>query len=268
MAVSARRGASEMVTLSNVACSTDYADAATIGPIVNARSIIFSLIPDTSSPGASGIMQVAPLGYPAQQWGPEIPIAPTIGSTIVGAAGARFRNSVAGQIVRVTAQLSQPGDATITGGTPTDNTISSSGAVTPPASGVTVLGYVELTAAQTVAATTEGAATAIITGPSVTYDGATAVTFQAFFPRVVSDGAIQFVLFDVTNGISLGKWDNGSATTRSPSLFRRFTPAAGALVHAVAAFRTGGTTGGNIVTGGPGAAGQFLPGFLKISSGS
>lgn len=130
------------------------------------------------------------------------------------------------------------------------------------------LDYAEITAASTtVAATTEGGATTIITGAALAWDGGTAAIFEFFAPRVTSDGTgLQFVLWDDTNGVSLGLWDNGSSATRAPSLFYRYTPPATATVHSVRAFRTGGTTAGNVISAGAGGAGNRVPAFFRITS--
>lgn len=111
------------LNLNNVACGDGYSDAATLGPVPNTTALTFTVANN------SAIAQVAGKGIPQEDWGPEVLIPPVTGAQVLNANGIRFRNAVAGNIARVVAELSQPFDPVILGGTPFTGILASTGGV-------------------------------------------------------------------------------------------------------------------------------------------
>ena len=124
------------------------------------------------------------------------------------------------------------------------------------------LDRVQITANATTTATTEGTATTVVTGNSITYDGAS-VEIEFYAPSYYhSTGSnIHFVLLrgSTVLGISTSNTDanGGDFTMRA-----RDTPTAGAHVYAVKAYVSSGT--GTIVAG-AGGSGNYLPAFLRVT---
>lgn len=113
-----------------------------------------------------------------------------------------------------------------------------------------------------VTTTTEGTATTIITGNSVSYDG-TRVKVEVFFPMTtlaVSGGRI-VVFRDSTVVGQFSSGSNGNGQPISGAVFD--TPSAGAHTYTVKAF----TNGANNLTlsAGPGGSGQLVPAFLRVT---
>lgn len=130
--------------------------------------------------------------------------------------------------------------------------------------------YVEYTAPVTVSATTEAAATTVVTGSAIDYDGATAVWLEFFAPTILLSAtpaapSVATVLYE--DGASIGRWGNtivGPGNQGEQLLKRKITPASGSHTFSVRAFRDSGA-GANQVFAGVGGSGNFLPGYLRTT---
>ena len=133
--------------------------------------------------------------------------------------------------------------------------------------GPTELDYVELTSGTTnITATSEGTATAVITGSSVAYDGSTRVCIEVFLPG--------FWAAD-SQHIYLGLWEDSTFLGRvamaeghsgySNGLFafaRLFrTPSNASHTYTAKAWVTSGT---GYVEGGAGGAGNPVAGYIRV----
>jgi hypothetical protein len=143
-------------------------------------------------------------------------------------------------------------------------TLDATGLVTaaqlPPAGGGQ-LDYVQITAQATSSATTEAAATTIITGNSVTYDGSTRVRIEFFFPKTVSGGGapVVVVLRDTT---VVGQIAIGSTSNFLPVGVVFDTPPSGGHAYILKAFVNTGTI---TFSAGSGGSGAFVPAFLRVT---
>lgn len=128
--------------------------------------------------------------------------------------------------------------------------------------------YAELTGSVTISGTTEAAATTILTGNAVTYDGSTIIKIEAFFPLItwVQNDNTRFWLYDGSS--SIGEIARRTAPTTTPAhqsegtFQRRLTPSAAAHTYGI---RASSPTGGGNVNGGAGGAGNLVPGFIRIT---
>lgn len=122
--------------------------------------------------------------------------------------------------------------------------------------------YATFTSQVTVNATTEGTATTVIAGNSVTYDGA-AVLITCYAPKIVPAGSQEFygvLLYDAT---VVGQWVLGYNTDRQMALgLSVHTPSAGAHTYTWKSFGTGAGSTINPDTGG---AGKMGPGFIRVT---
>ena len=123
------------------------------------------------------------------------------------------------------------------------------------------LAYVEFTSIVTVTATTAGAATVLVTAPSLTFDGATPILIDFGACSVnPSTGNLSVALFD-------GSTELGTLLYISGNFFwpvrctRRLTPSAGAHTYSIRAW---GSVSGGTVYGGAGGTGNFAPGFIRV----
>ena len=145
--------------------------------------------------------------------------------------------------------------------------------------GISVLAYTEYTAAVTLTATTEAGATTIVTCPAVVLDGATLVCLEFFSPQLQSPGGavsrfssvIPFAAKDGGAAAALcAFWGvevtNLNGSIQSPALLPMYlTPAAGSSVFSAPRY---GTVSGGVVQAGAGGSGTYVPGYLRITSGS
>lgn len=139
--------------------------------------------------------------------------------------------------------------------------------------GVTVLNYTEFTASVTVTAVAEASATTVVTASAaITSDGTTVYCVEFFAPAVVAGaGAGATVLIDLfMDGTSLGRllaFSSSAGSENSPvGILRRYlTPAAGARTFSVRAWRT---VADGAITAGAGGATSYLPGYIRVTSGS
>lgn len=132
------------------------------------------------------------------------------------------------------------------------------------------LDYAEFTNDNSITATSEGTANSVVSGHSVTYDGATTIIIEFFCPRAqAASGAshfLQIVLLE--DGTSIGSIGLVGAVSASGNNYtfgtarRRRTPSAGAHTYSVAAFVDAST--GHVV-GGAGGSGNFVPGYIRIT---
>lgn len=131
-----------------------------------------------------------------------------------------------------------------------------------------VLTYNEVTAPTTISATTEATANAIVTASAFTFNGATPVMIEYWFPSASAIGAwtLKMVLWDDTAAASIGLFGDftGAAGAASGPLNgrRRLTPANGARTYSIRAFRV--TANGTVAAGAGGAAAN-VPGFIRIT---
>jgi hypothetical protein len=132
--------------------------------------------------------------------------------------------------------------------------------------------YAEVTSQVSITATTEGAATTVVAGAAVTYDGATEIVIEAFLPYVAINGVAndvgQLVLYD--GSTSLGKVETIHAqvtgvtgTVPGVHVRRKLTPSAGSHTYSIRGYKTSGST--FIAGGGAGGSGNIIPGFLRIT---
>ncbi len=133
-----------------------------------------------------------------------------------------------------------------------------------PAAAGTEHDYAQITADVTATAITEGTATTVITGNSVTYDG-TKVKVEFWCPEYYtgSAGLTVVLLRDAT---VIGQAGGGSAGTFEEAFkLEAFdTPTAAAHTYAVKAFSGANPTAG-IVKADVGGAGKLLPAFLRVT---
>ena len=133
---------------------------------------------------------------------------------------------------------------------------------------VAVMPNMELDRAQrttnvTFTATSEGTATAIITGNPVVYDGAT-VEIEFWTPLTyhsVSTAYNKFVVLRGSTVVGQAHW-SGTGNGAAFPLRMRDTPTAGEHTYAVKAFVDSGT---GTVAAGAGGAGNLAPAFLRVT---
>lgn len=127
--------------------------------------------------------------------------------------------------------------------------------------GIVELSYNQVTTpTTTISATTEGTATTLVTGSSVTY-GSGAVEIAFFCSSIVAGGDIFFTLHDDTAGVSLGILGTAGTVTAPIYITRRLVPGAGARIYSIRAYVSGGTTG---LLSGAGGVGTTVPMYMRI----
>lgn len=204
----------------------------------------------------------------------------------VGASTVTIGSNALDSGVQEGIHIDMTGTALVSG-----NTVSNVAASLTVASGATILGgpnyfsgtvassarpvgyrftYDELTSNVVVSATTEAAATTVKTATAVTFDGLTTVRVEFFAPYVdvaanAGGNNVRFVLYDGSSSIGLlGLSGSGqTAVLDGPVMLgRELTPSAAAHTYSVRAFRTNANS---TVTGGAGASGNDVPGYIKIT---
>lgn len=130
------------------------------------------------------------------------------------------------------------------------------------------LDYKQITADVSVAATTEAAATTVITGNSVTFDGSR-VKIEFFSPSIVIGGGITYLtVVLLRDAVVIGQARSGFAGGTGPieemalkaEVFD--TPTAGAHAYSIKAFVSGSS---GVVRAGLGVSGALLPAFLRVT---
>lgn len=119
------------------------------------------------------------------------------------------------------------------------------------------LDYVEFTSTVTITGTTEGGATVVCTGATLTWDGA-AIRVIFFCPAGASDGVLKIVLEE--DGTAIGQMGHGAIGPVTAIYI--LTPTAGEHTYAISGFRTGGAS--SSFQAGAGGAGTLVPGFMLI----
>lgn len=129
------------------------------------------------------------------------------------------------------------------------------------------LDYVQKTSDTNITATSEATANTIVTGASVTYDGAP-VMLEYFCADVDGDGGTGFMIVTVydgstcVNGTLALAYPSGAAQ-RWPVIGKwRFTPSAGSHQYSIRAFVSGNT--GHVRAGAAGT-GATTPTFMRIT---
>lgn len=129
--------------------------------------------------------------------------------------------------------------------------------------------YVAFTSPVTVSGANEGAATTVVTGSAVTYDGSTIVVVHFFAPYVtvgsVANSEVDIWLYQDGSSIgAMGTIINPVATNSlnvPVQLETRFTPAAGSHTYSIRASRSSAGS----VGAGAGGSGAYRPGFIRIT---
>lgn len=121
-----------------------------------------------------------------------------------------------------------------------------------------------------VTVTTEAGASTIVSAPALVFDGLTPVIVTAFCPYWLSpavNGAyLMGEIFDsVTGALGYGgliATPSASTTGLTFRTIRRITPAAGSHIFSLRAWVSSGT---GVYASGPGGAGHYVPGFIRVS---
>lgn len=155
---------------------------------------------------------------------------------------------------------------------------SAAGGKWQPATGATAaqsgdsIGYGQVTASVGVTATTEAAATVIVTAGAVSLDGASAILVDFFAPQATvgfnSSTNVVFCLFDGSSSIGqIGSWIFSASGTPGHAIRcgRRLTPSAGSHTYSVRAFGNQGSGICGNVSAGPGGSGQYLPAYIRVN---
>lgn len=129
------------------------------------------------------------------------------------------------------------------------------------------LAYTEYTAIVNITATTEAGANTIVTAPAVTFDGATPAWVEFYAPWIDNQSSFALMLILFQDGVSIGKiaevYGAASEVAATVTPKRKITPAAGARTYSIRAHMNVASSGQ--VQGGLGGAGNFMPGFIRIS---
>lgn len=128
--------------------------------------------------------------------------------------------------------------------------------------------YAQITAAVSITATTEGAATSVITGNSITYSGAK-VKVELWAPMASSPtngDYLYLVLLRDSTVLGRAKFSAGSVANENviPHVVAYDTPSAGAHTYAAKGFIGSGS--GSSVQAGAGGSGNLLPAYLLVSA--
>ena len=175
------------------------------------------------------------------------------------------------------------GDLAVGTGADTAAKLTKGAAGTVPTAGASTLAYAfppgyefdyaQITSPVNIVGTSEAAATTIVTGNAVTYDGSTIVMVECFFEYFQQPGAdtnSALYLYDGASSIGRIALQTGpNATGYSGSLRfpgvggrRRITPSAGAHTYSIRGMVPAGT---GVVSAGAGGNGNGAPGFIRIT---
>ena len=134
--------------------------------------------------------------------------------------------------------------------------------------------YAEFTSPVTLAGTTEGAATTIVTSNAITYDGSTIVMIQAYIPNLVNNDTTdnsRFWLYEkVGAGAAASIGEIGRTTNPATAaaavglpvlLSRRMTPSSASIIYSLRGSSAGAASAG----AGAGGASTIMPGYIRIT---
>lgn len=130
---------------------------------------------------------------------------------------------------------------------------------------VTELAYNEITGNVSISATTGPTANTVVTASAVTFDGATPVMIEFYTPDLVEgSNSITVVLYDGSTELGWLDFQNapGGSGQIGKTVKRRLTPSAASHTYSIRAYVDAGT---GTVDAGAGAAGQFMPAFIRIT---
>jgi len=130
--------------------------------------------------------------------------------------------------------------------------------------------YVQITAAVSITATTEGTANTVVTGSAISYDGSTIVMIQFYAPYAYTANTanvdMEFWLYDGASSIGRFGEHRSESTNRGLipiNLLRRITPSNASHTYSIRASQ-GVSTAGSVGAGAGGAATDF-PAFIRIT---
>lgn len=128
---------------------------------------------------------------------------------------------------------------------------------------------VEFTSPVTISASSEAAATTIVTGSALTFDGATTVDIEFYSdsiqPGSTATNVINIWLYDGSSSIGvMAQYSNpASSTYRAPCfVVRRLTPSIGVHTYSIRGDRSSGSNG--TVNAGAGGTGNHMPGYIRV----
>lgn len=146
--------------------------------------------------------------------------------------------------------------------------VTSSGA-TVTVDGGAQLDYVTVTSNTNATATTEATANTVVTSSAITYDGATVILIEAYSPNLntnnVANQDIRVWLYDGSSSIGLlGLLSTTAANIAQTPFYaaRQLTPSNASHTYSI---RISSTAGAGIFSGGAGGAGNYMPGFIRIT---
>lgn len=128
--------------------------------------------------------------------------------------------------------------------------------------------YVEVTASLVITATTIGTAQTFLQGNAVTYDGATRICIEVYWPWTDIVGNAQVIYTDLFDGATrLGEGSVQKSSTieefLGPCHYRRYlTPTAGSHTYALKSYCT--ANNGSGLSAGLGGA-DYLPAYIRIT---
>jgi hypothetical protein len=137
--------------------------------------------------------------------------------------------------------------------------------------GVTVLDYTEFTAPVTINSTNPAVPVTVVTAGAVAGDGSTLTCVQFYAPAVASASGGQVILQLFDGSTDLGRLAQvgasiGSGSPRFEVLTRRYlTPSSGSHTYSVRGYETGGN---GTVSAGAGGTDTFMPGYIRVTTGS
>jgi hypothetical protein len=131
------------------------------------------------------------------------------------------------------------------------------------------LNYVQFTSDVTISATTAATANTIVTGGSISYDGATIALIEVFVPGCSSgDAGSEVVLTLYQDGVGIGLFGamtiDGNAIADAFYGVRRMTPSSGSHTYSLRGYRVNSNNNSSVQAG-VGGAGVPLPGFIRIT---
>jgi hypothetical protein len=138
----------------------------------------------------------------------------------------------------------------------------------PGSGGSSELSYSEATVSVPITATTEAAATTLVSSSALTFDGVTPVLLEFFCPESPQNTSTQEMWWVIyQDGVSIGILSHskfGDATLFGAVIAKRFVPPSGSHTYSVRAYKAG-SGGSPAANCGPGGLGQLSPMWLRLS---